>query len=339
MVTVNSSPCDADRGDRRVHRVGRADLGVDEGVDERRLALLELADDGDRDAGAADVLAVGAQLDDRSVRPDRSATWMIDASPAGSAGAAGGRLRTRATGAAGGDSSSTGAGMTELRATNRRIRSAAAGSGFGSSTAGSGVVTAGALGGGGVRGRRAGGHVRAAARGGSAVPVAGRRGGGRGGAAAAARGWSDRCEAVPVQASATGSAARLGLAAGAADGGTNREPAGRSETTGPDVASQSRNSPHESQNVRFWSFSCAQLGQTRIRLVKSIPGAGESDEAESAGHGRRTMLPGEALPTRGRGHGGSRCDLPTVGRRQPTGKAARLCGDARRGDLPPGLWV
>ncbi len=46
-----------DGGDGRVDGVGRADVGVDEGVDQARLALLELADDGNGDAGADDPLA------------------------------------------------------------------------------------------------------------------------------------------------------------------------------------------------------------------------------------------------------------------------------------------
>ena len=45
-----------DRGDGGVDGVGRADVGIDEGVDESRLALLELSDHGHRDAGADDPL-------------------------------------------------------------------------------------------------------------------------------------------------------------------------------------------------------------------------------------------------------------------------------------------
>ena len=46
-----------DRGDGRVDRIGGADVGVDDGVDQARFALLELTDDGDRDPGPADAIA------------------------------------------------------------------------------------------------------------------------------------------------------------------------------------------------------------------------------------------------------------------------------------------
>ena len=66
----DSSPCPTSIGTTVAYdRVRRAHLGVDEGVDEVRLALLELADDGDGDAGAADLLAAARSRDDRSVRP------------------------------------------------------------------------------------------------------------------------------------------------------------------------------------------------------------------------------------------------------------------------------
>ena len=52
---------DHDRHDGREHGVGRADVGVDERVDEVRLALLELADDGDRHSGPADPLPALAE--------------------------------------------------------------------------------------------------------------------------------------------------------------------------------------------------------------------------------------------------------------------------------------